>query len=120
MEKAILEQLRVQLPEVDFDAGISSCVGDEEFYLEILNDFSELPILEELNRFMNENDAHNYCIRIHGFKNNAYTIGAKALGDLAFEMEKISKVELTEELKEKQKQLTEWYHKICLAYQNVK
>ena len=30
--------------------GLNTCVGDKDFYLELLNDFSELPIKEELDK----------------------------------------------------------------------
>jgi len=120
MEKTLFEKLQENLPEIDFSAGMSLCMDDEDFYLEIFNDFCELPILEELNKYMAENDHDNYCIRIHGFKNNAYTMGAKALGDLAYEMEKISKIELNDVLREKQEQLTNQYQRICEQYRLLK
>ena len=78
-----------------------------------------LPIKEELLRYIQEGDYKNYCIRIHGFKNNAYSVGAKKLGDLAYEMEKITKEWISDrqnELEKKQEELFEQYDRIREEY----
>jgi dienelactone hydrolase len=100
MEKTAIEIIREmigKLPEINIDKGLATCVDDEDFYIELFTDFVNLDIKEQLVRFMDANDHDNYCIRIHGFKNNAYSVGATALGDLSYEMEKISREALTEE-----------------------
>ena len=102
-------ELRERFPELDIEMGMRSCSGDEEFYLELFKDFCELKIKEELLKYSQQSDYKNYCIRIHGFKNTAYSIGAKSLGDLAYEMEKLSREGLPDELKELQRQLFEQY-----------
>lgn len=79
-------------------------------------DFVKLPIKEELASYFKEGDYKNYCIRVHGFKNNAYSVGAKALGDLAYEMEKRTLEGLPEEIEELQSRLFEQYDRICLQY----
>lgn len=107
-----------QLPELDYKMGLSTCMEDKEFYLELLNDFSELPIKDELNRFINE-DAHNYCIRVHGFKNNAYSVGAKEIGDLAYELEKITKNGNFEGATEIQTRMFELYDSVCRRYSDI-
>ncbi len=86
-----LEQLRKRLPEINFETGFATCCQDEDFYLELLKDFTELSMKEEITKYNQDKDYKNYCIRIHGFKNNAYSIGAKTMGDLAYEMEKLKK-----------------------------
>ncbi len=108
-----------KLPELDYTMGLSTCVGDKDFYLELLNDFSELPIKEELNKFLKEEDANNYCIKVHGFKNNAYSVGAKEIGDLAYKLEKITKEGMTAEVAELQKQMFELYDNVCKRYSEV-
>ena len=113
------DAIRNKLPELDYKAGLTTCAGDKEFYLELLKDFSELPIKEELNRFLQEDDAKNYCIRIHGFKNNAYSVGAKEIGDLAFEMEKQSKDFISDSIPELQKHMFELYDSVCRRYNEV-
>ena len=101
-----------EIPGIDYEAGIKTCCGDRDFYLEILRDFIQLPIREELMEFYRKRDYKNYCIRVHGFKNNA--IGARALGDLAFEMEKLTREEFSEDIEILQKNLFSQYDNICL------
>ena len=109
----ILQQIRKKLPGVNVETGLATCSGDEDFYLELLQDFTELSIKEELVRFAEKRDSKNYCIRIHGFKNSAYSIGAKALGDLAYEMECMTRECLPAEVNALQASLFEQYDKIC-------
>lgn len=113
------DAVRTKLPELDYKMGLTTCSGDKDFYLELLKDFTELTIKEELTRFLKEDDAQNYCIRIHGFKNNAYSIGAKEIGDLAFEMEKLSKDFLSDSIPELQKHMFELYDSVCRRYNEI-
>lgn len=113
----LIEKLQKTLPEIDFEMGFKICSGDEDFYIEILHDFTRLSIRQELERYLLEGDYKNYCIRIHGFKNNAYSIGAKKLGDLAYEMEKLSKDHFSEEIRELQAELLKQYDNICKQYE---
>lgn len=115
----IIERLGKALPEINTESGLATCVGDKDFYLEIFNDFSELKIKEELVKFMEEGDHDNYCIRIHAFKNSAYSIGATTLGDLSFEMEKLSREGLPEEIKGMQASLFEQFDRICTQYRMI-
>ncbi|MGN0403545.1 MAG: response regulator [Acetatifactor sp.] len=108
-----------EIPEIDFEAGMVTCSGDRDFYLEILQDFTQLPVKEELTEFFNKQDYKNYCIRIHGFKNNAYSIGAKALGDLAYEMEKLTREKIPEEIVILQQRLFSQYDSICRQYREI-
>ncbi len=108
-----------ELPELNYEMGMSTCMGDTDFYLELLKDFTELPIREELNRFLEEEDAKNYCIRVHGFKNNAYSVGAKEIGDLAYELEKITKMGAFQGVSELQVHMLELYESVCVRYNRV-
>ncbi len=108
-----------RLPELDYKAGLNICAGDKDFYLELLKDFTELPIKEELSSFLKEEDAENYCIRVHGFKNNAYTIGAREIGDLALELEKITKKGDFDKVPQIQRRMFELYDSVCRRYNEV-
>ena len=108
-----------KLPELNYDMGLNTCMGDKDFYLELLNDFTELPIREELNQFLREEDAKNYCIRVHGFKNNAYSVGAKEIGDLAYELEKITKTSSFEKVAEMQAHMFALYESVCTRYNEI-
>lgn len=111
-----LEELQERLPELDYERGLAACGMDEELYLELFGDFVKLPIREDLNKHLQAGDYKNYCILIHGFKNNAYSVGAKELGDLAYEMEKMTKESMHESIRDSQAQLLEQYNRICKLY----
>lgn len=113
------ETICTRLPELDYKSALAICAGDKEFYLELLNDFTELSVKEELNRFLEEKDAQNYCIRVHGFKNNAYTIGAREIGDLAYELEKLTKDSDFNKVSELQGHMFELYDSVCRRYNEV-
>jgi CheY-like chemotaxis protein len=114
-----LQKLYEELPQLDFEMGLATCSGDEEFYLELMYDFVNLDIKKELTLLYEEKDFKNYCIRIHGFKNSAWSVGAKKLGDLAYEMEKGTREGFAEDISSMQKQLFEEYNKICGVYNNM-
>lgn len=109
----LLERLHIALPEINTDMGMATCCGDIAFYKELLQDFVVLPIKTELHTFLTEQDAANYCIRVHGFKNNAYSIGAQALGDLAYQLEQLSRNNDLNSIPEIQSQLFAQYDRIC-------
>lgn len=108
-----------QLPELNYEMGMSTCGGDKDFYLELLKDFTELPVVEELSRYLREDNSKNYCIRVHGFKNNAYSVGAKQLGDLAYELEKITKESSFEGVPGLQAEMFELFESVCKRYREV-
>jgi len=114
-----LRELEERIPELDIQTGLATSSGDIDFYFELLMDFTELSIKQELEHFLSEKDSKNYCIRVHGFKNTAYFIGAKQLGDMAYEIEKITSEGLPKEVEELQKQLFERYDNICFQYNTL-
>lgn len=114
-----IDALRRRLPEINIESGLATCGGDEDFYMELFKDFTELPIRGELMKFLLEGDHKNYCIRIHGFKNNAYSVGAAATGDLAYRMEKLTREGFPTEIYELQNSLFEQYDNICRGYREI-
>lgn len=113
------ERIRSNLPGLDYGAGLNVCAGDRDFYLEILKDFTELPIRKELDKFLKEKNTKNYCVSVHGFKNNAYSVGAKEIGDLAYELEKAAKEEKADAVPAMQKHMFELYEDVCRRYKEA-
>lgn len=104
---------------LDKETAMAFCSGDESFYMELFKDFTMLPIKEQLIQYWNEKDYNNYCIRVHGFKNNAYTMGAKELGDMAFELEKLTKTDMPDEVESLQEKMFEMYDAVCKLYEEM-
>ena len=112
-------KIQEKIPEIDTRTGMSTCSGDLDFYLELFQDFVQVPIKDELKEFLEKKDSKNYCIRIHGFKNIAYSIGAKELGQLAFEMEKQTREEFPEDIEELQGKFFDQFDRICQKYKEI-
>ena len=72
---------------VDWKKGKELCMGDEEFYREVLQVFLETPFATELTRHYEESDFDNYCIKIHAMKSNLANIGALSTSDAAKRLE---------------------------------
>jgi len=115
----ILEKMKWELPELDVEAGLAVCGGKESLYMELMDEFINMNFKQELDDFYSTGDYKNYCVKIHGFKNNAYSVGAKKLGDMAFEMEKRTREELPQEMMVLQMHLLEQYDKICEKYKVI-
>ncbi len=115
-EDSMITKLKNCLPELEVEAGLLICSGDIDFYMELLQDITQRTIKEELETYMENGDYKNYCIRIHGFKNNAYSVGAKELGDLSYEMEKMTRESMPEELKTYYDDFVNKYDRICKQY----
>ena len=64
-------------------------VGTVETYVQILGMYRESAEENrtDLNRFLEEGNMEDYCVRIHSVKSSSYTIGADALGDAAKKLE---------------------------------
>ena len=121
-----LREILKRLPELDGQSALQFCGNDEAFYLELLQMFVSLSIKEELEGFLNNKEYEGYGIRVHAFKNNAYSVGAKELGDDALEMEKLAKQaavtnheEDIDALIDKERALFDKYDRICKEYAAV-
>ena len=114
--KMILRELRKRLPFIDYGSGLRNCNGDIDFYLEVFDDFTKLDVKQQLTEFADKKDFKAYCIHIHGFKNNAYTVGAKELGDLSLKIEAMTKESYNEDVLVMQKELFDKYDEICVQY----
>lgn len=115
-QEEILSEIRRKIPQIQVDTGLSAICHDVGFYLELLKDFAELSVKEELTELLNNGDFENYCIRVHGFKNTAYYMGAMELGDLAYEMETCTKDGFTDTIYGLQADLFQQYDRICQEY----
>ncbi len=118
-EQSLLEALREKLVDIDFDKGFAACGGEEEFYLEIIQDFVDMPLKEELEKYRSEDNHKDYCVYIHGFKNNSYTVGATKIGDMAYEIECATREGIPDGIIEMEERLYEQYDKLCKQYEEV-
>ena len=72
---------------VDWKKGMAFCMGDEEFYKEMLQMLLDSNADMELRRYYEESDFENYRIKIHSMKSNLASIGAVTVSDMAKRLE---------------------------------
>lgn len=73
----------------DVQEGVAMCAGDEELYLEVLQEAFEegeekIPLIR---RLYEERDYERYLVEVHGLKNAMRSIGAMHLSEAAKEQE---------------------------------
>ena len=68
-------------------------LGDMDMYNSVLTDFLNMvdDKLDKLNKYKSINDMANYAIEVHALKSDVRYLGFMTLGDLAFELETLSK-----------------------------
>ena len=74
---------------LDTEKGMTFCGGDEEFYVEVLQDFLNMHQhkAKELQTDYEQGDWKGYRILIHSLKSSSKTIGALEVSDMAKELE---------------------------------
>ena len=87
-ERAALEEVGVNV-----QAGLDYCMGDSDFYLELLDQFiiEADERLSKLRKFYEEKDFKNYEILIHATKSNCKMIGIDGLSEDAKQLEKAAR-----------------------------
>ena len=91
-EDANNADITIDIPGVDTERGISLYGGDTKIYLPLLRSYavSTPKILEKLGAVTKET-LSEYVIAVHGLKGTSANIGAEALREEAFNLEKISR-----------------------------
>ena len=100
-EKEVLEETVVTVEEEAFDesvvidkeTGISYCGGMEELYDEVVEQYCAqgADYIEQIQKFVKEQDWKNYQIVVHGIKGSSLTVGAVELSEKAKALEMAAK-----------------------------
>ncbi|WP_158278137.1 MULTISPECIES: hybrid sensor histidine kinase/response regulator [unclassified Fibrobacter] len=75
------------IPDIDAKAGLELCMNDEEFYLEMVEEFCNGNKKADLERLFAANDFTNYRITVHALKSTSLTIGLSELSASAKALE---------------------------------
>ncbi len=110
---------RLERSGVNTRSGLQYCRGDVEFYLELLDKFTQEfdKKNEDLKRFFEAEDCANYRICVHSLKSTSKMVGADDFSAMAREAEEAAKREDMEYIKEQQNELLAAYE--CLVH-NIK
>ncbi len=79
--------------KVDWETALSTTTGDVELLLEVLDAFQiEIPqMIRQIHESLVTGDAKSLHLAAHTTKNGLYSIGAQAVGDIAFQIELLGK-----------------------------
>ncbi len=73
--------------DINVEAGLGFCMGDEDFYLSQIEMFADSDKGNELTKCLETNNFDDYLIMVHSLKSTAKTIGADSLAEEALKLE---------------------------------
>ncbi|MCR5788807.1 MAG: response regulator [Lachnospiraceae bacterium] len=102
---------------VDPEQGIQYCMGDRNFYKELLSEYikDRQFKLSELAAYVKEEDLKDYAIRIHALKSTSKMIGALSLSEQARVLEEAAKEGDGETVRKKHPALLTAYEELLNA-----
>ncbi len=80
-----------QLEGLDVKTGLTYCMNEEDFYIEMLHEFLQADKASQLKHFLAEEDWDNYRTTVHALKSTSLTIGAAHLSGEAKALEMAAK-----------------------------
>ena len=72
---------------LDIETGMTYCMNDEDFFMEMIADYRKEDKTENLQIYFETEDWENYQILVHALKSTSLTIGATTLSKKAKELE---------------------------------
>ncbi len=85
---------------LDTASGLSYCVSDENFYIDIIKDYIAANRTELIKTAYEANDLENYRINVHALKSTSLAIGANSVSEKAKQLEEAAKISDVEYLKQ--------------------
>lgn len=95
---------------LDTGMGVTYCMNDEDFYREMLEEFTKSDNLANIQKFYQAQDWENYRIIVHAIKSTSLTIGAVELSEFAKSLEMACKESDYTFVKEHHEELMTLYH----------
>lgn len=79
-----------EISSLSVEEGLVNTGGETDLYLDIATEYalSAEKQIDKIQQFFEEKDIRNYTILVHSVKSSSRLIGATALSELAFELEK--------------------------------
>ena len=97
------------LKGISVEDGLRNCGGNKNAYIRVLSTFAASNLLAGLEEYLNKEDADNYSVIAHSIKGACRNIGAKEVGDIAYDMELAGKNNDMEYIKEHHKEFAKEY-----------
>lgn len=83
----------IRIDGIDTVLGINYCSGNYDDYIDVIKIYYNTGVkrIDDIRRYFNEKDWHNYTILIHAVKSTSLTIGAVKLSNMAKRLEAAGK-----------------------------
>ncbi|MGN0341221.1 MAG: DegV family protein [Roseburia sp.] len=111
-EENVGKQGLAAISGLDVSIGLSYCMGDMDFYQEMIAEYLKNDKRASLEEFLEREDMENYRITVHALKSTSLTIGAVELSELAKQLEMAAKAEDTEYIRTHHGEMMEKYKKL--------
>ena len=109
---------RYQEYDIYIENGLFNLGGDWKLYMDIVEIFiNDEETRPQLKQFITEQNAHDYGILAHTLKGDANMLGAKSLGEVAYEHEKQSKAGNMEYVEEHWDELVECWDRALAGFE---
>lgn len=106
---------RLRALGLDVEEGLSYCGDDEDFYLEIISDYSLAAPekIAQLNKLFMTGDLKEYKVLVHALKSSSKTIGCMSLFEKAKALEEAAAEENTEYIEEHHEEAMSEYSRLA-------
>ena len=101
-----------QLEGLDVKTGLTYCMNEEDFYVDMLQEYVKGDKTSTLDEFFDKQDWSNYRTTVHALKSTSLTIGAVHLSEAAKALEMAAKDEDAEYIRSHHKDTIEEYVKL--------
>ena len=110
--EGVLAVLQKRIPGMNIEAGLLYCGEDEEFYRQMLREYSCNGRIDRLREMYARESFRQYQIEVHALKSTSKTLGLTALGELAAAQEQDLKSGRMEEVHQRHPELIAELQKI--------
>ena len=107
------DELQSRFPELTVETGMMYCGDSEEFYMEMLGEFTRLNLNDTIREEARTGNWKNYQVHVHALKSSARTIGADDLFEHARLLEEATKESNLDYISEHQEEVLEEYDKLA-------
>lgn len=86
-----LENLKSVVGDIDLEKGVNYCAGDEDFYIDVLNDYVDENPKDKIEELFASENYPDYAVEVHALKSTSRTLGFEKMGNLAEKLEHAAK-----------------------------
>lgn len=112
VEKKSLDEWKTVCPEIDVKMGLEYCIGDEEFYISVVQEYVNDDRVNSLNQCFNDRNYADYQVDVHAVKSTSLTIGLAKLSEQAKLLEFAAKEGNTSYIEDNHEDFIKEYQKI--------